>query len=133
MASTGAVVIGNPCHQTAVCGAVHVGAGRRQGVAFSADMADTTITGILGRIVTTDDGMDRVGTRVATVWHISNDERRVAMTIVTGGTAGRHEATDRLIVIVTGLAVDALVVRAGPRLVVMSGCGVTCGADRLQV
>ena len=97
-------------------------------------MADATITGILGRVITGDDGMDLVGTIVTAVWHPRIIEpRRVAVTIVTGGTAGRHEATDRLIVIVTGLAVETLVVGAGTRLVVMSGCGVTGGADRLQV
>lgn len=137
MAGTGTVVIGDACNQIAIGGAVHVGSGRGQGVAFCAGVANATITGILGRIVAADDSMDRVGPRVAVVRHpIISDRRRVAVTIVTGGTAGRHEATDRLIVIVTGLAVCALVmssIRGGASLTIMSGCGVTGGADRLQV
>lgn len=130
----GAVVIGDACEQVAIGRAIHVVAARGKSVAFGAIVANTTITGILGRIVTADDGMDRVGTRVTAVWHpIISDRRRVAVTIVTGSTAGRHEATDRLIVIVTGLAVGSLVVGTGTRPVVMSGCRVTSGADRLQV
>ena len=133
MAGAGAGVIGDAYEQVAIGRAIHVVAARGKSVASGAIVANTTITGILGRIVAADNGMDRVGTRVAAVWHIINDQRRVAVTIVTGGTAGRHEATNRLIVIVTGLAIGALVVGAGTRLVVMSGCGVTGGADRLQV